>query len=295
MRVERAPEALGQPAERQDDQDERDARGEQQVRRRHRLVEPVGDQRAERGRRRVDAGAEEGQRHLERDRVHEQERGEHQQRAPEVRQQLGRHQPPTWRIPDARAASTNCCSRSASTWPRSGRATYGTYTSPITRIGISFEPDPIATGPDVHAVERERGAEQGAEQQRRERPEQVEQPADDRVGAAAAVAGSEPERDREQQREEHRARPHRRATARAPYSSRTIRSRPFPSAPRKNSDCQVGPIGMPSSETTSVGLPSTTVRVGEVVLGRGGVRHLARVQRCGEQREQDQQRRARRT
>src|SRR5438067_12493844 len=37
--------------------------------------------------------------------------------------------------PRPRAASTNSFSRTESTWPRIGRATYGTYTSPIRRIG----------------------------------------------------------------------------------------------------------------------------------------------------------------
>lgn len=36
-------------------------------------------------------------------------------------------------------------------------------------------------------------------------------------------------------------------------------SRPFVSAPRKNFSCQVGPIGTPSSDTTSVFLPSIVI------------------------------------
>ena len=44
-----------------------------------------------------------------------------------------------------------------------------------------------------------------------------------------------------------------------PYSRRTARSRPFSSAPIKYDPRQVGPIGMPSTETMFVDLPSITV------------------------------------
>ena len=69
---------------------------------------------------------------------------------------------------------------------------------------------------------------------------------------------------------------------RAPYSRRTIRSRPVSSAPRKNCSCQVGPIGMPSRETTYSAFRRR--RSGRyVVFGGGRLGYLARVDRGGEE------------
>ena len=77
---------------------------------------------------------------------------------------------------------------------------YGTWTDPITTSGISFDPDSIETGPICAPREGDGRAEKSAEEQRRERPDQVQKTADERVGAAAEIAGGKGERNREKQR-----------------------------------------------------------------------------------------------
>ena len=82
---------LGETAERQHDRNQGDAGREQQVRRQDGVVQPGRDQHAERGLGRADTRSEKRQRGLEHDRVHEQERREHEDRRPEVREQLRDH------------------------------------------------------------------------------------------------------------------------------------------------------------------------------------------------------------
>ena len=56
-------------------------------------------------------------------------------------------------------------------------------------------------------------------------------------------------------------------------------SRPFVSAPRKNSPFHVGPIGMPSSDTTFVSFPSITIVSVRWFLYGVGVGDVVRPQR----------------
>ena len=159
--------------------------------------------------------------------------------------------------PCARAASTNSFSRSASTWPRSGRAMYGTWTTAMIRIGISFESPAISSGPifkppSASAVPSASPSSSGGKAHRMSSPREMSVSAQPRKKPAIV-----PKRI-DRMIVPSAAPPPISSDVRPPYSSRTAMSRPLPSAPRKKRPCHVGPIGTPSGATTSFSSPPTS-------------------------------------
>ena len=98
---------------------------------------------------------------LERHRVHEQERREHEQGAPDVRQEFGGHHRRGAHAGRPRRLDELLLAQRehlAAERPGHVRHVY----EPDHDIGISFEPEPIASGP-TSTPEGEGGAEEGAE------------------------------------------------------------------------------------------------------------------------------------
>ena len=140
---------------------------------------------------------------------------------------------------------------------------------------------------DVRSGEADGRAQQGAEEQRGERPDQVEQAADERVGPSAEIAGGEAERDGKQQREEHRAAADQERGAHAVQQAdrqiaavlvRPEEIVPLPGRADRN----------PLERDDVRGLAVDHRLLGEVVLGRRRVGDLAGVQRRGQRGDDDQ-------
>ena len=242
-------------------------------------------------------GAEERQRDLERHRVHEQERREHEQRRSRGAAGAPRPSPPPSRIPDARAASTNGCSRSAEHLAAQRACHVGHVHEPDhERSGSASSRTPIVTGPMSHplrlsaVLSRAPRSSAGNDQSR------SSSAADDRVGAPAPVAGREAERDAQAAASRSTAptADHERgarAVQQADHHVAAVLVRPEEVvAPARS-----GRSGSRRARRRSIGLPSIDRRVREVVLRRRRVRDLARVQRRREQRERRSARTARRT
>jgi hypothetical protein len=140
---------------------------------------------------------------------------------------------------------------------------------------------------DLCSADADGRAQEHAEQQRGERPEQIEQSADQGVGTAAQVAGGKRKRHGEEQGQEHGAGPdHQCGACAVQEADRQV-------APVLVRAEQVGPVpGRPdrySLQRDDVrGLSVDDRLVGQVVLRRRRVGDLAGVQRGGQDREDDE-------
>ncbi len=125
-RVERLADAVAEQVEQHGGQRDRDARGDRHHGPGVEQPEPVVDDRPPAGLRRLHADRQERQRRL----GEHVERGHQRQEDHDGRQHVGQHvlahDLAGREAPTPIAAATNSRCRSAITWPRSGRATYGT-------------------------------------------------------------------------------------------------------------------------------------------------------------------------
>ena len=299
-RVERVAEAVADDVQREHRQHDHQAGDDRQQRLRVEQLDPDRDHRSPGGVGRLHAGAEERERRLEEHVVGDRQGEEDDDRRGEVGEDLAEHHPQRAGALGDRRFDELFLAAAARTSPRIGRAMYGTVKMLMMKIGIQSEPPAISSGPDLQPAERERDPHRDPDQQHRQRPEHVEGAGDHgcrpsrgssrragRAGSPAAVVMiAEPNPTSSE--------------VRPPYISRTISSRPRRlSAPRKNlppAPNHCGPIGLPSTLTTSCLFAVDGDLFQRVRLVRAGVGDVVGPQRRRQHEEddQDEERRERR-